>query len=105
MVKKRLKYYLESDMGAAGGSGIEGDPTYPMITPSKGPIKFKKVYTRKSIKEDGGAVAVNSAGSGQVAGIGVNNPSISNQSEPGGRNLLFKKKKFSDIERRKTPKV
>lgn len=51
----------------------------------------------KLIREDGGA-PTNIVGSGQVAGVGVPNPSIPNQAEPG-----FKRKTLKDILKRKSP--
>lgn len=48
-----------------------------------------------NVKEDfGGAVsATNNVGSGQVAGLGVNNPNISNQGEPPGPAAVLNKRK------------
>jgi len=44
------------------------------------------------IKEDMGAAPTNSVGGGAVAGIGVTNPSLPNQAEPG---IQKKRKKFA----------
>lgn len=55
---------------------------------------------KKYIKEDG--VPVNVAGSGNIAGIGVNNPNLPNQAEPGKNNR--KKKPLYSILKRKENK-
>ena len=53
-------------------------------------------FYKKYLKED--ATPTNCAGSGNVAGIGVNNPNIPNQTEPG---VDKKKKRLYSIIRRK----
>ena len=55
------------------------------------------VYYR-IIKEDGEVSPTNSAGAGNVAGIGVPNSTLPNQAEPG-----FNKKSLKSVLKRKTP--
>ncbi len=54
----------------------------------------------------GGAVGggANNVGGGQIAGVGVDNPNIPHQAEPGGpKSVLFKKKTLGQVLKRKNP--
>lgn len=55
-----------------------------------------------NLKEDG-AVPTNSVGGGSVAGIGVSNPNLPNQAEPGVNKKKKKLVPLMSFLRRKTP--